>query len=407
MKYVYMGMDASKEKCEVTAIDQRGNSLTAPFTITPDEAGIDQLLTRIEPICKTLNATPIFGMEATGIYHLPIYVKLEELNYHVKVYNALELRAFRNKNIRKTKTDRIDALIIAEMLRFEAIPHQRQHDPATLELRELCRARYRIVKKIANTKKQINRNIDTIFRGYNEIFDDLYTKTSLHLLKKYTTPRAIEKLGLARLTKILKKQSHGHLGEARAQELIAACQKTITPSYMQEPSALETRYLIEQLDLLETQLKDIEKRIEEKYAQFDQHIATIPGIGTISAAVIQSEIGNIEDFNSPEQIVAYAGLDPTVRQSGEYTSTKHKISKRGSPILRHALYMAATTAWFHNPVCQQIYERKKKEKLHHKSAICVVARKLTHIIYSVMKNKKPFQTPNHILLKRNQENIPL
>ena len=106
-------MDASKEKCEVIAIDQRGNSLTALFTIKPDEQGIDQLLKRIEAICKVLKARPIFGMEATGIYHLPIYAKLEELGCTVKVYNALQSRAFRNKNIRKTKTDRIDAQMLS------------------------------------------------------------------------------------------------------------------------------------------------------------------------------------------------------------------------------------------------------------------------------------------------------
>lgn len=393
MRHVFVGMDSAKDKCEAGIKDRAGNQLIETFTFLPNEKGVGSLLEKVRDVCKEVRATPVFGIEATGIYHLPVYAKLEDEGYLVKVYNPIQLKAFRNKNLRKTKTDKIDCLLIADMLRYETIPNQRKLDPEILELRELCRVRYRLVKRISNAKRQVRRDMNVIFRGYDKLFNDVFGTSSMLLLKKYTTPKAILELGEEKLTSLLKKSSRGRLGRAKAVEILDACRVSITPRYMEEACVMEIRYLLFQIELIEEQVKELEEKIRQRFSRFQQPIVSIDGIGSVIAAVVYSEVGDIKDFETPEQVVAFAGLDPSVKESGKYVSNRHHISKRGSPYLRHGLYQAASSAKNCNLICARVYQKKRSEGLTHKAAICVVARKLIHIIFSVWKNNKPFYVP--------------
>lgn len=395
MRFVYVGVDAAKERHMAMVMDRAGNTLLAPFSFDADLRGFERLLGLVEQATDKLDAEPIYGLEATGIYHLSLYAELKARGYLVKVYNPLQLRAFRKKSLRKTYTDKTSCSAIADMLRLENIPVEREIPPEVLELREYCRARHRLVKKIRISKNQVRRNLSVVFPGYDRVFRKPFCRSSRMLLKEYTTPEAILNLGEERLARVLKEGSRGLLGEAKARELIAACRKASSPDYMVEPCVYELRLILEQIGLFEKQVEEINAKIMELFSAFEESrlYESVGGVAEVTAAAIHSNYGPLLDFPHPDKAVAYAGLDPSVVASGKFKGSVHHISKRGSPYLRHALYQAANAAIHCNPVLREVYLRKRKEGLSHRAAVCVAARKLVHILYSVAVNKKPFQVP--------------
>jgi transposase len=397
MRFVYVGVDVAKEEHVAEVIDRAGNILVPVFSFTADLEGTERLLSQVAEAAERLRARPIFGMEATGVYHMGLYSELKTRGYTVKVYNPLQLRGFRKKSIRKTFTDKTSSSAIADMLRYDHIPVERDVPPEVLELREYCRARHRLYKKIRIAKNQVRRNLSVILPGYDKVFKKPFVKSSRVLLKEYTTPEAILELGEEKLTDILRHESRGQFGTEKAQEILAVCRKATPPDYMLGPCVHETRMLMHQVEFQEKQLADIEAKIEELFSTFEESelYESVAGIGKATGAAIYSNFGPMSDFPHPDKAVAFAGLDPSVFASGQFTGSVHHITKRGSPYLRYALYQAANASIHCNPVLRKVYRRKRKEGLTHKAAVCVVARKLVHILHSVAVNRKPFYVPAH------------
>lgn len=152
--------------------------------------------------------------------------------------------------------------------------------------------------------------------------------------------------------------------------------------------------MLEQINFIETQLNELEIQITTMLFEENQVITTIPGIGNILGAIIISEIGDISRFDSASKLVAFAGLDVSVKQSGEFTGTKNKISKRGSPYLRRAIWSAASRAVFCDPVLSDYYQSLRARGKHHLTAVGAVARKLCNIIFAVLRDNKPYH-PMH------------
>ena len=142
---------------------------------------------------------------------------------------------------------------------------------------------------------------------------------------------------------------------------------------------------------IEEQVHSVEEELDTLLSAMDTYIKTVPGVGNITAATILGEIGDINRFDNPSKLVAYAGLDSSISQSGEYESTSGHLSKRGSPYLRKALYHAAVRAEFSDPVFNAYYQKKRSEGKHHLVATNAVARKLCHTIYAVLKNSTPYE----------------
>ena len=151
------------------------------------------------------------------------------------------------------------------------------------------------------------------------------------------------------------------------------------------------KLLIEQIKFIEAQVLDVETQTKQILDKINSPITTIPGIASVTAAVILGEIGDINRFSSPSKLAAYAGIDATVNQSGEYKSQNGKMSKRGSPYLRKALFQVANVAVLHDPTLSAFYHKKRSEGKHHLTAVGAVARKLCNIIHAVLKNNSPYQ----------------
>ena len=148
---------------------------------------------------------------------------------------------------------------------------------------------------------------------------------------------------------------------------------------------------LEQILSLTDQADSLEKQIASLLKEFDSQLTSIPGIGTVLAAMILSEIGNISRFSSSDKLLAYAGLDPSVKQSGEFSSNQNRMSKRGSPYLRRAIWLASTVAVQCDPMFQAYYEKKTSEGLHYMNVIGHVSRKMTAVIFAVLRDGQPYQ----------------
>lgn len=148
---------------------------------------------------------------------------------------------------------------------------------------------------------------------------------------------------------------------------------------------MRLRQLLEMIALLERQLTELEAEIEQYLP-----ITTCPGVGNVLGAIILSEIGDITRFSEPKKLVAFVGIDPSVKQSGQFVGTYNKMSKRGLPHLRRAIWLADVVAAFHDPVLSAFYQKKRTEGKHYYTAIGAVARKLTFIIYAVLRDNKPY-----------------
>ncbi len=183
----------------------------------------------------------------------------------------------------------------------------------------------------------------------------------------------------------------GNLG-SKAEEIYANAGNILTIPELDSVIAIEIKTLITQLELYDEQINSVEGKMDQMMKLTDTKIMSIPGIADILGPTILGEIGNVERFSNAKKLVAFAGLDPVVSQSGRFENKSGKISKRGSPLLRQALFLAANTAIQNDENLKRFYAKKRSEGKHHFSALNAVAAKLLRIVYWVLKNNREYQT---------------
>lgn len=386
----YAGIDIAKYKHEATIIDSNGKALFDSISFSNTKEGCDKLLSLFEKAGAGLDSL-VIGMEATGHYWLSVYAFLAELGYDVKVINPIQSEAFRKMYIRQTKNDSKDSFIIAQIMRFGQYSATALSEESTVALRQLSRYRLSLVDSCSDCKRRVIALLDQIFPEYDRLFSDTFGVTSKEILLKYPTPEDMLTLSTRKLTALLSKASHGRFGEEKAKQLKSVAASSFGVSFAKDAFSFQIRQLMEQIVFLENQIEDLEKEISALLHQAGTAITTIPGIGDVLGAIILSEIGDINRFDSPAKLVAFAGLDVKVSQSGEFIGTKNKISKRGSPYLRRAIWLAATRAAFCDPTLSEYYQSLKSRGKHHLTAVGAVARKLCNIIYTILKENRPYQ----------------
>ncbi len=377
---------------EACLIDAEGRQLAKTFHFSNTTADAERLLGYFNG-CNPTKETIIIGMEATGHYWLSLYCFLFDQGFQVNVINPIQSDAVRNLFLRKTKNDAKDSFLIAETIRIGRFSKTELADEDILSLRQLCRHRMDLVDYIADQKRKIIGVMDRVFPEYQHIFSDMFGKTSTELLTKAVTPEEILAISTDELCAILKKASRGRFGEAKAEEIRAAAKSSFGITIATSAFAMQLRQLLEMIDLLERQLDELDFEIEQLMNKLDTPITSCPGVGKVLGGVILGEIGDITRFPEAKKLVAFVGVDPSVHQSGEFTGSENRISKRGSPHLRRAIWMAAVVASNHDPVLMAFYQKKRSEGKHHLAAIGAVARKLTLIVYAVLRDNKPY-VPN-------------
>lgn len=384
-----VGIDIGKNHHEASIVSPEGKQIGRSLRFATTHKGADSLMSFI---FKNIGNSPcVFGMEATGHYWYPIYSFLKAKGYTIYVINPIQSDSLRKMYIRQTKNDSIDSFLIAEVIRFGQFGTTSMADENILAMRQLCRYRDSVISSRTEIKLRIGTIMEQIFPEYEKQFSSLWLSTSMGILEKYFTPENIENAPIDELFEIIKDKSHNRLTKAKAISIKEAAADTFGIKIAQDAFSFQLKQLIDRMNFHDKQIEALDIEIMKYYEQFDCYLHTIPGIGIIGAATILAEIGDISRFKNSSALVAFAGIDPTVRQSGEFNSTHNHMSKRGSPYLRHAIFLAATTCSFHNSPLNAYYKKKRDQGKHHLTATGAVARKLTTVIYAVLRDSKPYE----------------
>ena len=230
-----------------------------------------------------------------------------------------------------------------------------------------------------------------IWPDYESVMKRVFGATSLAILKKYSIPSKLRAESFEQFYELVQKKSRSKISRSKAEELYTHAGSILTIPELDMVIAIEIKTLITQLELFDEQIKSVEGKISQMMKLIDTKIMSIPGIADILGPTILGEIGNVNRFSNAKKLVAFAGLDPVVSQSGRFESKSGRISKRGSPLLRHALFLAANTAIQNDENLKQFYVKKRSQGKHHFSALNAVAAKLLRIVYWVLKNNKEYQ----------------
>ena len=384
----YLGIDIGKNTHVASLMDDKAKVVFKAHSFSNTSVGAATLLEKIAPYSSEIE----IGMEATGHYWLSLYSFLIENHYVVHVINPIQTDGWRKgTEIRKRKTDIIDSVLIADFIRYGNFLETSLADEDTMSLRNLSRFRNYLVGSISDLKRKTICVLDQIFPEYHSAFSDIFGKTSKELLMQLSSPSAYEDITPDQLQALLSHVKLKGFATKKFKDLSALAQTSFGITFCVDSFSFQLKLLIEQINFIEKQVSDVEKQMSDLLKKINTFITTIPGIGDIMGATILGEIGDIERFSNGAKLVAYAGIDASVSQSGEYTSTNNRMSKRGSPYLRKALFRAAFVASNNDPVFKAYYQKKRSEGKHHNVALGAVARKLCYTIYAVLKKNEIYK----------------
>lgn len=390
----YLGIDIGKFVNAFCLLDSSsGKKSIWQFPNTKDGfLNLKEKLNRLVPESEYSNLT--VGMEATGHYFLNIYEFLLSVGIdseNIALLNPLQVKSFRNSNLRGSKSDNVDAERIATLLHFGDYNRCNVSTGEMMTLRELTRFRANLTANTGDLKRKIIAIVDRIFPEFGKVFSNKFGKTAISLMTDYPTPEEMAELSLDDLTKIIKKISKRGISKEKIESLHSSASNSIGISFGKEAFKFELDFLIEQLKMLQKQIDKLKTKIESIVSKFNSQIFTIPGIGENTGPAILSEIGDINNFSSSIKIIAFAGLDPKLKESGNYQG-KTPISKRGSKYLRNAIWYSALTATRVEPSFKEAYKKRRDQGKSHRYAVTAAANKLTKIIYHILKNDCPFDS---------------
>ena len=376
---LYIGIDISKYKHDCIVIDESGVIIRNVFSFDNSRTGFDQFM----EMYRSLDSTEIkkIGFEATGHYQDNFKVYLERSGIEFMELNALLVYKFKNsRTLRGVKTDKTDARLIATYLssiEFKPYPKISYH---ILALRSLCKRHFDLINERTKYLIRITNFLDRTFPEFKEfIKGNIKSKTAMYILHNYGIPNKIMNINIQSYEN-LKKESHGRFSVAKFDKLKELAKNTIGFSY--ETDLFEIKSLLRVYDTLQDEISLVENEITTIMSKINSHIPSILGIGKVSAASIIAEIEDISRFDNPNKLLAFAGLDPRIYQSGTQ-EFKGRMNKKGSVVLRRVLMNCSESILIYNPTFYVYYRKKRDEGKSHRVAISHVARKLVRIIYKL------------------------
>lgn len=386
---IYVGIDIAKLNHFASAVSSDGEILMEPFKFTNDGDGFSLLVSNLESLSDDKDSI-IIGLESTAHYGDNLVRYLVACFYKVCVLNPIKTSTMRRNNIRKTKTDKVDTYIIAKTLMLqESLRFVTFYDLDLMDLKQLGRFRQKTIKQRTRLKIQLTSYIDQVFPELQYFFKSgLHQKSVYALLKEAPTPNAIASMHMTHLANLLKVNSHGHFTKEQAKELRVLAQKSVGVS--DSSLSIQVTHTIAQIELLDSQLEQVEAEMTDIMKFNDSVIMAIPGIGYINGGMILGEIGDIHRFSSPNKLLAFAGLDPSVYQSGNFQAKRTRMSKRGSRALRYALVNAAHNVVKNNATFKTYYDTKMAEGRTHYNALGHCASKLVRVIWKMMTDNVEF-----------------
>ena len=387
---ICVGIDVAKDKhdCYITNTD--GEVLADVFTIRNNAEGFDLLLSKIKSVAHDLDKVKV-GLEATGHYSYNLLGFLLEKGLATFVINPLHTNLFRKSlTLRKTKTDKVDARTIAAMM-LSGVVLKSYTDISyhNEELKSLSRYRFDKVRERAKLKQSVSRLVTILFPELEKLVPTLHMASVYALLSEAPGARQIAQMHLTHLTNLLQNASRGHYGKEKAIEIRDAARQSIGSAM--PAKSLELSHTIHLIGEFDREIGEIEDAIDSIMDEMNPPLLTIPGIGKQMGAMILAEIGDFDCFDSPDKVLAFAGLSPSTYQSGQLTGAYAHMEKRGSKYLRYALFNAAKFVCNWDSTFAAYLAKKRAEGKHYYVAISHAAKKLIRLIFALQRSGKAYR----------------
>ena len=375
-----VGIDISKYKHDCIIINEdTGEIVRNVFSFDNSRTGFNQFINVLKTLDPKIKKK--IGFESTGHYQNNLKIFLENEGLDFMELNALLVHKFKSsQTLRGVKTDKTDARLIAEYLcKIEFKPYPKVVYNI-LALRSLCKRHFDLINERTKYLIRITNFLDRTFPELKPFLKgNIKSNTMMYLLHNYGIPSKIANMNIQSYNN-LRKESHGKFSVAQFYQLKELAKNTIGFSY--ETDVFEINSLLRNYDLIQEEISLAENEITTHISKIDSKIPTIKGIGLVSAATIIAEIEDISRFDSPDRLLAYAGLDPRLYQSGTQ-EFKGKMNKKGSVVLRRVLMNSAESILIFNPVFYEYYRKKRDEGKSHRVALSHLARKLVRLIYKI------------------------
>lgn len=387
---IYVGIDVAKDKHDCFITNSDGEALFNVFTIANNLEGFNDLFNKIVSVETNPDNVKI-GLEATGHYNYNLLGFLIDKGLPTFVINPLHTNLFRKSlSLRLTKTDKVDARTIALMM-MSGVNLQSYSDKSyhNEELKSLTRYRFDKVQERAKLKTSVARLMVILFPELEKLVPTLHMASVYALMTEFPSAKAIAEAHLTRLSNLLQQASRGHYTKNDAILIREAARTSIGTSM--PAKSLELKHTIKLIQEISSEIDEIEQQIEFIMNTLNSPITTIPGINLRMGAMILAEIGDFSRFDSPDKILAYAGLSPTTYQSGQLNSSYSHMEKRGSRYLRYALFNAAKFVCIWDPTFSAYLAKKRAEGKHYNVAISHAAKKLVRVIYQLEKTGQPYR----------------
>lgn len=387
---IYVGIDVAKVKHDCCILGPDGEVLKDSFTFANNRKGFEELLAAIQ---KALQGNSIdevrAGLESTGHYSTNLLAFLHSSGFEPVVLNPLSVNLFRkSQTLRKTKTDKADARFIAAMLLTSAVSPHASVSYHIQELKVLTRNRYRLIGHRSNLKISLSRLLDVVFPELSDLVWSINQKSVHQLLLELPNPQAIAHCRIDRLTNILSAGSHGKYGREKALTIRHAAVDSIGSN--SSAMAFELQQTIRLIQNIQAELDLLNRKIEDAVETVETPLLTIPGISHTLAGIILAEVGDINRFQTPAQLLAFAGMEPSTFQSGKFNANKTPMVKRGSTYLRWAILQAARLVAMRDKTFRDYLLKKRQEGKHFHVALSHVGKKLVRVIFHMLHTNRAF-----------------
>lgn len=386
-----VGIDIGKRRHAAAGVTADGRDFQKPIAFLNHRADVDRLeQTLLIPL--QAEGPVLVAIEATGHYWMCLYFELTRRGYECVVLNPIETRSQQRRRIRKNKTDKIDAKGIARFVREGKFSRSRIPDPETFELRLLVRHRWRLNEVAKQLQLAGSSFIDLLFPEYEMTFSDPWMSTSRALIREVGVDPSRVLQRAREVRPLVRRASRGRISDAKIDLLLSNAQETLGLRRAESVLSRLIRSSLEMVEATENEVAAIDRTLASRAEALHSPLESL-GLRPHLIATIHAECDPITDFRNSRQFVAYIGIDPSNRESGDphpRGGRPGRISKRGPRRLRHAFYLAAMGLYRHHDVFRNAYQRARRNGHHHTSALIVVADLLARIVFQMLTDNRPF-----------------
>lgn len=379
---IYVGIDAAKRKHDCCILDPQGKPYPV-FSFSNSHDGFQSFFQKLFSICSDKGQIKI-GLEATGPYSENLFNALVDRSLPVLRINPLLVKNFKSSmSLRRTKTDKVDAQAIAQMVKEKGDSLQTYSTSLyhMEELKSLTRYRLKLVGEQSKLRVSVSRLVTILFPELESLVSSLHLASIQALLIEWPGHQQLADCNLKRLTNLLKKHSRGQFGKPKAIAIQQAARQSI--GRVSPSKSLELRQTLKKVAYVQQDLDEVEAQIKDMVDSLHSPILDIPGIGYTTGAMILAEVGDFNRFANADKLLAFSGMSPSKYESGEFKGTTGKMEKRGSSYLRYALYTAAKLVSQFAPQFKSYYQKKRAEQKPYNVALSHVAKKLTRVLYKL------------------------